>query len=178
MPTFTKDWVTEYHDLWSEWLSAFRGVDGIIALELGTFEGRSAIWFSQNILTGTGSFLHTVDCSRNGYLDANIQECAPNVIFHNEYSQTFLESELAQNMQVDFIYIDADHSSPAVAIDSQLSFPLLKVGGVLIWDDYGWNTDLPEVARPAQAIDYFLEQHRGEYELLYKDYAVAIKKLA
>lgn len=38
----------------------------------------------------------------------------------------------------DFIYVDGLHLSQDVLYDALLSFDLLKVGGILIFDDYLW----------------------------------------
>lgn len=55
----------------------------------------------------------------------------------------------------DLIYIDGDHSRLQVMIDSSLAWPLLRVGGFMVWDDYRtYRTDL--IDRPAPAVDAFV----------------------
>ena len=54
------------------------------------------------------------------------------------YSQNELK-KLNKNYY-DFIYIDGDHTNEGVFIDSVLSFPLLKNGGIIIFDDYLWSS--------------------------------------
>lgn len=39
----------------------------------------------------------------------------------------------------DMIYIDGNHEPDYVLEDAVLSFRKLKVGGVMIFDDYGWG---------------------------------------
>jgi len=41
----------------------------------------------------------------------------------------------------DLIYIDADHSTEGTYLDTTLAFPLLKPGGIIIWDDYFGSAD-------------------------------------
>ena len=40
----------------------------------------------------------------------------------------------------DFIYIDGDHSYEQVVKDLNNSFKVLKVGGIILLDDYGWES--------------------------------------
>jgi len=49
-------------------------------------------------------------------------------------------SEL-DNVKFDFIYIDGDHSYEQVLRDLNNSFKVLKVGGVILVDDYAWIKD-------------------------------------
>ena len=57
----------------------------------------------------------------------------------------------------DFIYIDGSHYACDVISDSVLAYDLLRVGGVIGFDDYSWvdrsNNDV--LARPKFAIDAF-----------------------
>jgi predicted O-methyltransferase YrrM len=39
----------------------------------------------------------------------------------------------------DFIYIDASHSYSAVKADSEKAFQMLRPGGRILWDDYGYT---------------------------------------
>ena len=41
----------------------------------------------------------------------------------------------------DFIYIDGSHAAPDVLADAVLAFALLRVGGVIAFDDYVWGPE-------------------------------------
>ena len=60
----------------------------------------------------------------------------------------------------DLVYIDGSHQAPDVLTDAVLAFQLLKVGGVMIFDDYLWSMDRPGtqdvLMMPKPAIDAFL----------------------
>ena len=77
----------------------------------------------------------------------------------------------------DFIYVDADHTTVGVLLDAELSWPLLKSGGIMAFDDYTWGHESgdPRLA-PQVGIDLFLHRHQGDYELLAKNTQVWIKK--
>jgi hypothetical protein len=53
-----------------------------------------------------------------------------------------------------------------VLLDAELSFPLLKSGGIMAFDDYTWGVELSFGLSPALGIDLFLSRHGKEYKLL------------
>ena len=76
----------------------------------------------------------------------------------------------------DFIYIDADHTAVGVLMDAELSFPLLKSGGIMAFDDYAWGGDSSPELSPPLGIELFLSRHEKEYEMLELGAQVWIKK--
>jgi hypothetical protein len=58
---FTTDWVSRNEHLWTAILQELRGRADIHALEIGSFEGRSALWFLENILTHPAASITCVD---------------------------------------------------------------------------------------------------------------------
>ncbi len=63
-------------------------------------------------------------------------------------------------------------------MNAVLIWPLLKVGGHLIFDDY----DFQFLGKPSQntkvGVDAFLETFSDHYELVHQSYQVMIKKLS
>jgi hypothetical protein len=58
-----------------------------------------------------------------------------------------------------------------------MAWGMLKSGGVMLFDDYEWNK-YPELVRnPKLGIDAFLGVYAGQYELMFKGYQLAVKKL-
>jgi hypothetical protein len=54
---------------------------------------------------------------------------------------------------------------------------MLKSGGVMLFDDYEWNK-YPEPERnPKIGIDSFLECYKGQYEFMFKNYQLAVRKI-
>jgi predicted O-methyltransferase YrrM len=77
----------------------------------------------------------------------------------------------------DFVYIDGDHHGYAMLQDVVMSWKLLKCGGIILLDDYGMTFKDPRMVSPKTTIDAFLEIYRNHYELIIKNYQVAIKKI-
>jgi hypothetical protein len=57
---FSQDWTSENTSMWNQMLGALKGKPNIRALEVGSFEGRSALWFLENILTDPTSSITCV----------------------------------------------------------------------------------------------------------------------
>lgn len=55
----------------------------------------------------------------------------------------------------DFIYIDGSHRARDVLSDAVMSWPLLKYGGVMAFDDYEWPGGEGPLGRPKPGIDAF-----------------------
>jgi len=51
-------------------------------------------------------------------------------------------------------------------------------GGIVIWDDYTFGLDLPPEEQPQPAIDAFLAEHEGSLRLLAKTKQVIVERLA
>ena len=138
---FTTNWFTYNIPVWEKALSAFRRKAGINYLEVGVFEGRSALWTLENILTAPTASLTCIDLFNGPYRDrffANVERSGESgkVTALTGYSQLALR-KLPLNYY-DIIYIDGSHSKDDVLEDAVLSWRLLKEGGVMIFDDYRW----------------------------------------
>jgi len=87
----------------------------------------------------------------------------------------------SQRDPFDLIYVDGSHERDDVMTDSILAWRLLKVGGVLIWDDYELISAMPgyfiEDQNPKPAIDLFLSWRKHELEVLHSGYQVIVRKL-
>jgi Methyltransferase domain len=59
--SFSQDWLIYRSPLWTQYLNELKGKEDIHLLEIGTYEGRSAIWFLENILTHPSSTITCID---------------------------------------------------------------------------------------------------------------------
>jgi predicted O-methyltransferase YrrM len=78
----------------------------------------------------------------------------------------------------DFIYIDGSHIARDVLIDACMSWPMLKNGGVMVFDDYMWAGSPLLLHRPKPAVDAFTSIFGQELLVLHNGYQVAIQKVA
>ncbi len=66
----------------------------------------------------------------------------------------------------DLIYIDGSHETPDVLADLVIAFRLLRVGGLMILDDYLWGlgVDAQPLLNPKLAIDSFLNCYQRKIQ--------------
>src|SRR3979490_236897 len=188
---FTEDWTTPHTELWMKHLGHLRGVPDSHAIEIGSFEGKSTIWFLKNILTDERSRLICIDTFEGGD-DQRKFGTKLDGLYHR-FRSNIDECNLADKTQVfrmasvealhrlprlchDFIYVDGSHIAKDVLEDLVLSWPLLKNNGIMILDDYGWNLDPDRLNRPRPAIDAFLDIYSQKLEILHKGWQVIVRK--
>ena len=182
---FTHDWFTRHIPSWENILLEFKGKPHIHYLEIGVFEGRSFLWTLENVLTHRTSTATAIDPLDPLPNNRNIEE----VLFSNlamsgvqdkteiikGYSQVELGKLPAKSF--DIIYIDGDHNASSVLVDIVLSWPLLKKGGLLIFDDYKMKIEeLPPERRPKIAIDAFLAAYKDYIDVVHIEYWCAVRK--
>lgn len=178
---FTEDWFSNNIPLWKKYLSKLKNKP-LKFLEIGTFEGRSAIWLLQNILTHPESELYVVDHwkykgenNKNVYdtFKKNIEPYKHKVHILKGYSRSMLRN--MKHPQFDFVYIDANRHSQNVLEDAVLSFPLLKPNGIMIMDDYTHNKE-HTIDCPRPGIDAFMNMYANDIKVLYTKWQVILKK--
>jgi len=77
----------------------------------------------------------------------------------------------------DFIYVDGSHHCDDVMIDAIKCFEMLKIGGIMVFDDYLWQHYKKAIDNPAAAINLFLKLKKDSYRLIQVNYQVTIMKL-
>lgn len=68
------------------------------------------------------------------------------------------------NRYFDWVYIDGDHTYPMVLKDLEFYLPLVKKGGFLCGDDYGWRS-VDCTLGPQPAVDQFVKTHNLNLEI-------------
>ena len=196
MREFTVDWFDYQQAHLGEALAPFRGQPGVRMLEIGAYEGRSTVWFLEDILTGEGSHLTTVD-TWEGSAENDAAEM--NAVWErfcrntDEFvasgrlsvvvgrSQPFLASQIARDETAPgqgyhIIYVDGSHAAPDVLSDAVLSWALLEPGGVMVFDDYVWAGMTTDQERPRFAIDSFLACFLGQYDELHRGVQIIVRR--
>ena len=177
---FSSDWFTRNISLWNKLLHPLKEKPNIHYLEIGSYEGRSAVWMLENILTHSSAKLTGIDIFpgdlKQRYL-SNIKKSGSSqkVITITGKSQIELKKLPAESF--DIIYIDGSHKADDVLADTVLSWNLLKIGGILIFDDYSWKrNEFPKHLRPEIAIDSFINAYSNHIEIMHKGYQVFLRK--
>jgi len=162
-------------------------------LEIGCFEGRATCWFLQNGLDADGTMVcidpfggsaeHTQLDLSDLYtrFKTNVYEVLgpkQNLATFTETSYRTLAKLIELNSRFDFIYIDGDHTAPAVLTDACMAWPLLKSGGIMLFDDYHWNPDgFTDWQKPKMAIDAFSHIFKDQFNVVHDGYQIAIQKI-
>jgi len=147
-------------------------------MEIGCLEGRSTLWFLDTVLRHASSSLVCVEPNCKDTFLNNINSYRDKIRLIQADSSIGLRDPLLKHGSLSFVYIDGDHRAPSVLEDAVLSFPLLTARGVMIFDDYLWESATPKIVQsmPKLAIDCFLTVFAGQYELVHRGYQVAIRK--
>ena len=199
---FTENWFTD------DGLSVLNNLDitkELHILEIGSFEGKSTVWFLENFLQNKNSTITCVDPwmnysqdqdSLNSYFKEenewdltkrktkeiflhNIVESGDSskVIIRQGFSDKVLPCLITEQKMYDIIFIDGNHTAPYVMMDSVMSWPLLKKDGIMIFDDYAWGLHKPTTLRPKESVDYFILSFSDYIKEIYCNDQRVIKKI-
>jgi SAM-dependent methyltransferase len=186
--TFTTDWTTHHFAAWQSTLRSRRECV-VDVLEVGAWEGRSAIfwlnYFSASrvtcIDTFGGSAEHQVAfADRLGAIerqfDANVARYGSRVEKIKAHSIDALSMLGVMGRRFDFVYLDGSHRAVDVYADACIAWPLVRPGGVLLFDDYTWIDLADEMDRPKIGIDAFLCAAAGSFREIDRGLQVLIEK--
>lgn len=146
-------------------------------LEIGCHEGRATCWLLQNIATHRNASVTCIDTVLQPSFEANVRAAsgADKVRFVQAMSRRALR-DLDFN-SFDFVYVDGNLTTVEVLEDAVLSFRLIKVGGILAFDDYKWDDSrLRHEGLPRSAIDAFLKVYANKISILSKGFQVWVRK--
>ena len=171
-----KDYVSNKIGRWAEVLGPLRE-QKLEVLEIGALEGRSALFFLNYLPRSHLTCIDPFPKGLEAVFDRNLSGFSGRLEKMRAYSLPALIELRHRDRRFDLIYIDGDHRREAVTLDSVLSWPMLRRGGILIWDDYVYKVGGPLPERPAPAIDGFLVAHAGEYEELHRGKQIIVRKI-
>lgn len=187
---FTFDWVAPHAMAWENDLAHLRDQPNVRGLEIGCFEGQSACWWLDHILTHATSRLTCVDPFAipmdstllryfERYFDHNIAAsgASERVTKLVGSSQVILRS--MPPSQFDFVYVDGSHRVGDVLQDAVLAWTVLKPGGTAMFDDYDLVDDVAAglLARaPGRALDAFLTILGESATIMRRDWQLVLRK--
>jgi hypothetical protein len=140
----------------------------LLFLEIGSWKGRSALWFLENYLIHPDSKLYCVDTwNMHEWNDYNqekaelsknkgraeelqIDHIYDQFIFNLTYKNLIHKCVPIKKRSVealnefkdnffDFIFVDGDHSERGCYQDLRAAWPKVKEGGILFGDDWAWS---------------------------------------
>lgn len=166
-------------------INKLKKIDNQKYLEIGSFEGSSAIFFSKFL---TNSNLTCVDIWKGveelssfdfKVVESNFDKNISQIMF-NKITKIKSESEFFfKNNKEKFsiIYLDGNHLFQNVINDIEQSWRILEVDGILILDDYNWIYYNEPKQNPAYAINFFLNKYYKSLKILDMGQQVIVKKL-
>jgi predicted O-methyltransferase YrrM len=193
---FTYDSFSWNIERWQKDLGHLAGQTHLSFLEVGSFEGKSACWLLQNILTHETSRITCVDVfeeeksqglydttgldsasmSRKDRFDHNIRQTGASHRVETIVGRSQEALRALPLASYDFIYIDGSHVARDVLTDIILAWQLLKAGGIITLDDYLWHDHPDPLSCPQIAIDAFLTVFKGHYRVIHSGYQVTLAK--
>ncbi|HYW60113.1 MAG TPA: class I SAM-dependent methyltransferase [Xanthobacteraceae bacterium] len=197
------DWTSRHIPLWLQILAPLR-TRSVKVLEIGSFEGRSALFFVNYLPHST---LVCIDAWDASVVDLDVVERMPEAAGAPDKMAWAVEEFLKVQRRFDcnlapfgdrvtkvvgwshealaelgvggetfdVIYVDGDHRALGAYADCVLAWPLLAPDGIMIIDDYGFMPDLPKDKRPQAGVDRFLETIPGRYDELHRDYQLVVR---
>jgi predicted O-methyltransferase YrrM len=105
----------------------------------------------------------------------NTAEFKDRIIVLQGYSDKVLR-RLEPIEQYDVAYIDGSHYTCDVLSDAILTFPLVKPGGLIIFDDYEWPGHKGTLANPKLGINAFVACYEDKLDVVSVGYQHIVKK--
>jgi hypothetical protein len=195
-PHFTVDWFTNNLPTWQRLLVPRLAGRPVEALEVGSYEGMSASWMLDNLLTHARSRLLCLDTFSDEahevwYLGKRVRNSGAFARFTDNVLRrypgkaralrgdcaTSLKRPDVQSARFDFIYIDPSGHSHDMLEKAVLCFPLLKPGGVMVFDDYTYSKERDSRC-PRLGADAFLNAYAPFVHVLHMGWQGVLERRA
>lgn len=201
---FTEKWFDIAIPQWNQLFPQYKkqtGKEIESILEIGCYEGRATVWLCENVLSKTNIIEYDIIDTFGGsieesgmkgtknrleegnFIEENFRHNIsffPNINFNiiKGYSQNVLPT-FSSNKQYDFIYIDASHRADDTFVDAYYAHKMLKKGGIIIFDDYGWKDphNMHPSNSPQLGIEFFNTMYDNQYQLVLRGYQVGFIKI-
>ena len=178
-PDGSENYFLQHHFEWKELLKHIETEEPRTAIEIGSLHGGCSVWLLENYLNRENDQLYCIDINQTEYLKNNLEP----------YKNATLKLGLSSNVLIDMIkdskdtpianlvYIDGSHIAKHVMEDAILSWKLLKIGGLMIFDDYGWGLSDTVDNQPKTGVDAFLMGYQKHYQMISTGWQICVKKI-
>ena len=191
MALFTQNWSSSLRDFLDSYYRLPVRTP-MTCLEIGSFEGRGSLLIYDRLCKHPDSVLYCVDPWKDAYItEANVKK-TPSIdgffvgqfarFMNNTKNSTGIRprqgyaKDVVPTMKdnsLDFAFIDGDHFS--ALNDFLLVFPKMKLGGVILFDDYKWEFDGDTPVK--RDVDRLMVEYRACVSEIYRLDAVGIIKV-
>jgi predicted O-methyltransferase YrrM len=153
-------------------------IDAEVCLEVGLANGISSLFIAEAICGKDSPRFISIDPMQKDWHDIgllNLQRAGYGkfVEFNREYSHAVLPRLLAKGERIDFAYVDTSKVFDVVLIDAYYLTRLLKIGGLLVFDDCSW----PGVRRMARYIAKWPHLEVADRHFFYKRKFSVLRRL-
>jgi predicted O-methyltransferase YrrM len=202
---FTEEWFDAMIPLWTDLFKQYKQQVGKISnvLEIGCYEGRATIWLCENVLNNLDETYtyDVVDTFGGSVIESGMKQAMSilaedenslentfrhNISYHNHINFN-IHKGMSQKIlptfdptpRYDFIYIDASHRADDTFVDAYYAYKMLKTGGLLVFDDYGWKdgTNMHINNSPQLGVDMFKAMYDNELQQVFSGYQVGFVKI-
>jgi len=198
---FNETWFDNSIELWNQVFDKFKDDINIEnVLEIGCYEGRATVYLCEKVLKANANY-DVVDTFGGSEAESGMKETMNrldknnNIIYdnfkhnisffkdinfniHRGISQQILPTLVDKERQYDFVYVDASHRADDTFVDAYYANKMLKDGGLLIFDDFGWKDPAqPElVSSPEFGIRTFATMYQNIYDTIATGYQIVLRK--
>lgn len=188
--SYRADYFTPNIPSWARWLEPYRSQERVVALEIGSFQGLSAVFLLDHLFATAGGELLCIDpfATRKpteppfeAVFDANVGavEAGRGIVRKRKGLSHDVLLQLRDEGyggKVDVAYVDGSHTAIDTLADAALTWPLVRSGGLMIFDDYTWHLEDARLERPQAAIDAFVSVVRDDVEWVERGRQLALRK--
>jgi hypothetical protein len=186
---FTTNWFTHKIPTWTRILGDLKGKPDASYLEIGAFEGRSALWVLENVLTHPTAKLTIIDAFEEAgtykTFTSNVELSGDANKFRILRGPSTDKIREVPTNSVDFAYVDGSGKGIVMHSDLVNAWNALKVGGIIICSRYPLTDVLRadlELERgdpgPMEALDAFLRLYKPYINILaIEENEVVLRKL-
>lgn len=175
---FTEDWFSHHIPIWQVLLQPIAHAAGLRFLEIGSYQGMSACWLLDQVLTHPTTHLTCIDPNFQVLFQKNIDKTGSADRVDRLMGNSHALLATLKAVDFDLIYIDGCHLADHVKRDAELAWLLLKPGGLMIFGNYEWQDPAFPGQDPKIGIDAFQQQqtqmtilHQGAQLILRKESA-------
>ena len=183
---FTQNWFTSQIPSWIYIFKKYNFLNKKInILEIGSYEGLSSLFILRIFRK---AYLDCVDphLSSGEHNNTNFNIIKKNFKFNLKYykkkhtfftlkSDKFFKRKIKKNY--DFIYVDGYHHSSQVFKDGINAFKFLKVGGLILFDDFLWFHYNNINYNPIHGVNKFYNNFKSQLKIIYLNHQICFQKL-